>query len=75
MDINIPEGVSELTYPDTSSTSLIPYNEHIKAVAKLEESGMFKIYIPGNPFNEFTTLDANCQYKFETSSSFTIHTS
>jgi hypothetical protein len=74
MDINIPEGVSEITYPDTSSVSLTDYNQYLKIVIRYEADGAFKIYIPNSPFSEFTMLDANRQYKFEALSAFIIHT-
>lgn len=74
MDINIPEGVSEITYPDTSSVSLTDYNQYLKIVIRYEDDGSFKIYIPNSPFSEFTILDANRQYKFEALSAFIIHT-
>ena len=74
MDINIPEGVSEITYPDTASVSLSDYNHYLKIVIRYENDGSFKIYIPDSPFSEYTMLDANRQYKFEALANFTIHT-
>ncbi len=74
MDINIPEGISEVTYPDTASVSLTAYNEYLKIVIRYEDSSSFKIYIPDSPFSEFTMLDANRQYKFEALANFIIHT-
>ncbi|NBP58172.1 hypothetical protein EBU71_16885 [bacterium] len=74
MDINISEGLSEITYPDAPSVSLVNYNEYLKGVVRFESDGSFKIYIPNSPFSEFTTLDANRQYKFDALTNFVIHT-
>lgn len=74
MDIPIPAGVSDITYPDTNSVSLTTYNQFLKGVIRFEQDGNFKVYIPGSPFSEFTTLDANRQYKFDALADFIIHT-
>jgi len=74
MDINISEGISEITFPQVPSVSLPQYNQHLKAVVKFESDGSFKAYIPNSPFSEFNTLDADRQYKIDAISSFVIHT-
>lgn len=74
MDINIPAGVSELTYPEVTSVNLNNYNHFLNAVIRFEVDESFKAYIPYSPFSEFSTLDAGRQYKIDAISNFIIHT-